>query len=171
MTLSFRIGLAYALAMPITLWALLAETSRSFTIYRTAEVADRQNASANALIMGVYNILIERQFINSALMAEKPASASDLQNIQDYRRPAIAKINSAFAELQRQEFPGKDKLVNEFIAARDKANVYRAKSDDAIKRSKADRDPDVVKNTYGVLSAYVEAAQKLWTTSGSKPAR
>ena len=126
------------------------------------------------LIMGVYNILIERQFINNALMAENPAGAGDLKNIQDYRGPAVAKIDAAFAELLRQDFPNKDKLVSEFNAAREKASAYRAKSDNEIKVRKADRDPDVVKNTYAVMSAYVESAQKLWTgvmnnTSGLDP--
>ena len=172
--ISTRIGLAFALAMPITIWALYAETNRSLTLYRTAEVADRQNASANALIAGVYNILIERQFINNALQAANPASAADLKNIKDYRDPAVAKIDAAFRDLLTQDFPNKEALVSEFNAARDKANAYRAKSDNDIKQPKDRRDPDVVKNTYAVMSAYVETAQKLWNgvlsnTSGLNP--
>ena len=172
--ISTRIGLAFALAMPITIWALLAETNRSLHLYRTAEIADRQNASANALIAGVYNILIERQFVNNALQAAQPASAADLKNIQDYRVPAIAKIDAAFNDLLAQDFPNKDALVAEFKAARDKAYAYRAKADNDIKLPKDKRDPDVVKNCYAVMSVYVETAQKLWNgvlsnTSGLDP--
>src|SRR3954462_6178606 len=70
--ISTRIALAFALAMPITAYALATEFQRSLNLYRTAEVADRQNAAANALIGGVYNILIERQYINNALQNAQP---------------------------------------------------------------------------------------------------
>ena len=108
------------------------------------------------------------------LQQKTPTGAGDLKNIQDYRGPAVAKIDAAFAELLRQDFPNKDRLISEFNAAREKASAYRAKSDNEIKVRKADRDPDVVKNTYAVMSAYVESAQKLWTgvmnnTSGLDP--
>src|SRR6266852_3901866 len=115
--ISTRIALSFALVIPITVWALVAQSSNSWRIYRTAEIADRQNASANALILGVYEILIERQFINNALQAAQPASAGDLQNIKTYRVPAKAKIDAAFAELQTQEFSGKSALIAEFTAA------------------------------------------------------
>ena len=160
--ISTRIGLAFALAMPITIWALYAETSRSLNLYRTAEVADRQNAAANALISGVYEILIERQHVNNTLQAAEPARQDDLNNIQKHRVPAVKKIDAAFADLVTQDFPNKDQLVAEFNAARDKANSYRSKSDAAIKLPKTQRDADTVKNSYAVLSAFVETAQKLW---------
>jgi methyl-accepting chemotaxis protein len=161
-SISTRIALAFALIIPIAIWALSTELHRSWNVYRTAEIADRQNAAANALIMGVYEILIERQYVNSALQAEKPAGAEDLKNIDTYRAPAKSKINAAVAALLTQDFPNKEKLIAEFNAARDKADSYRAKSDEAIKLRKADRDADVVKNAYAVLSAYVVTAQKVW---------
>ena len=160
--ISTRIALAFAFAIPITIWALLAETNRSWNLYRTAEIADRQNAAANALILGVYEILIERQYVNNALQAAQPAGADDLKNIQMYRAPAISKIDAAFADLLTQEFTNKAALVAEFNAARDKANLYRNKSDAAIKLVKVDRDADTVKNTYAILSAFVDTAQTLW---------
>jgi methyl-accepting chemotaxis protein len=161
-SISTRIALAFALIIPIAIWALSTELHRSWNVYRTAEIADRQNAAANALIMGVYEILIERQYVNSALQAEKPATPEDLKNIDTYRAPAKAKINAAVAALLTQDFPNKAKLIAEFNAAREKADSYRAKSDEAIKLAKADRDVDVVKNAYSVLSAYVVTAQKVW---------
>ena len=157
-----KIGLAFALIIPIAIWALSTELHRSWNVYRTAEIADRQNAAANALILGVYEILIERQYVNSALSADKAASADDLKNIDTYRTPAKSKIDAAIAALEKQDFPNKPALLAEFNAARDKANLFRSKSDEAIKQNKADRDADVVKNTYSVLSAFVVTAQKVW---------
>ena len=161
-SISTRIALAFALVVPIAVWALTAEINRSWNQYRTAETADRQNAAANALILGVYEILIERQYVNNALQAAAPANAGDLKNIQTYRAPAISKIDAAFTILLTQEFPNKTELVAEFNAARDKANLYRNKSDEAIKLAKADRDADTIKNTYTILSAFVTTSQKLW---------
>ena len=169
-----RIALSFALVIPIAMWALFAEASRSWQVYRTAEIADRQNASANALILGVYDVLIERQFINNALQGAEPAGPAALKNIKDNRTPAMAKIDAAFADLMTQDFTGKDALVAEFTAARDKANQYRNKSDAAIAQAAPQRDADVVKNTYAVMSSFVETAQKLWNgvlgnTSGLDP--
>ena len=84
-SISTKIGCAFALVIPIAIWALSTEMNRSWNVYRTAEVADQQNAAANALITGVYNILIERQYVNSALQAAEPANAEDIKNIQTYR--------------------------------------------------------------------------------------
>ena len=161
-SISAKIALAFALIIPIAIWALSTELHRSWNVYRTAEIADRQNAAANALIMGVYEILIERQYVNSALGADKIAGADDLKNIDTYRAPAKAKIDAAIASLLTQDFPNKAELMAEFNAARDKANLYRDKSDQAIKQNKASRDADVVKNAYSVLSAFVVTAQKVW---------
>ncbi len=161
-SISAKIALAFALIMPIAVWALSTELHRSWNVYRTAEIADRQNAAANALILGVYEILIERQYVNSALGADKIAGADDLKNIDTHRAPAKAKIDAAIAALAKQDFPNKAALFAEFNAARDKANLYRSKSDEAIKQNKADRDADVVKNSYSVLSAFVVTAQKVW---------
>jgi len=172
--ISTRIALAFAFAMPIMIWALFAEINRSWHLYRTAEIADRQNAAANALISGVYEILIERQYVNNALQAAQPAGAGDLKNIQTHRVPAATKIDAAYADLLAQDFPNKAALVAEFNAAREKANLYRGKSDAAIKLAKPERDADTVKNSYSVLSAFVVTAQKLWNsvlsnTSGLDP--
>jgi methyl-accepting chemotaxis protein len=161
-SISTKIGCAFALVIPIAIWALSTEMNRSWNVYRTAEVADQQNAAANALITGVYNILIERQYVNSALQAVEPANAEDIKNIQTYRVPAKIKIDAAIAKLLTQEFPNKAELIAEFNAARNKADQYRARSDDDIKKAKADRDPDTVKNSYAVLSAFVVTAQKVW---------
>lgn len=161
-SISAKIALAFAFIIPIAIWALSTELHRSWNVYRTADVADRQNAAANALIMGVYEILIERQYVNNALQAAQPANAGDLKNIETYRAPARSKIDAAYDVLLTQDFPNKAELVAEFNAARDKANLYRSKSDEAIKLAKADRDADAVKNSYAVLSAFVGTAQKLW---------
>ncbi len=161
-SISTKIALAFALIMPITIWALSTQLHSAWTIYRTAQIADRQNAAANALILGVYEILIERQYVNSALGADKIAGADDLKNIETHRAPAKAKIDAAIASLLTQDFPKKTELMAEFNAARDKANLYRSKSDEAIKQNKASRDADVVKNSYAVLSAFVVTAQKVW---------
>jgi methyl-accepting chemotaxis protein len=169
-----RIALSFALVIPIAMWALFAESGRSWQLYRTAEIADTQNASANALILGVYDVLIERQFTNNALQGAQPAAAAELKNITDNRKPAMAKIDAAFADLMTQDFAGKEALVAEFTAARDKTNLYRSKADAAIAQPAAQRDADVVKNTYAIMSAFVETAQKLWNgvlanTSGLDP--
>src|SRR6476619_5262551 len=75
--ISARIGIAFALALPITFWALGSNTFEALENYRRADVITRQNTAANALIAGVYEILIERQYVNNALQAAGPATSQD----------------------------------------------------------------------------------------------
>src|SRR4030095_16493021 len=126
------------------------------------ECVASQTPAANGLVAGVYEILIERQFVNNALNADGPVTADNLANIARYRNAARSKIEPAFADLDRYDFPKKAAAITEFKAALEKADLYRKKSDEAIKLPKAQRDPDVIKNTYPMLSAFVTTAQALW---------
>ncbi|MBS0533809.1 MAG: HAMP domain-containing protein [Proteobacteria bacterium] len=161
-TISTRIAVTFALVVPIAVWALSAETYRSVELYNKAQMADRQNTAANALIMGVYDILIERAYVTSALQSASPASSELIKDIQNQRAGAKRKIDAAFDALLKEDFPRKSELVAEFNEARQQAEAYRKKSDEAITRAKADRDPDTIKNTVPALSHFVGTAQKLW---------
>ena len=160
--ISARIGIAFALALPITFWALGSNTFEAIENYRRADVVTRQNTAANALIAGVYEILIERQHVNNALQASDPATPDDFRNIEKHRTVARTKINAAHADLLTQDFPNKAAIVAEFKTALDKAEDIRRRSDQAIRLPKAQRDAEVVKSSYAVLSDFVVTAQKLW---------
>jgi methyl-accepting chemotaxis protein len=162
--LSTRIAIASALTLPIALWALGLQTKTALDDHRRAEIVTSQNTAANALIAGVYEILIERQFVNNALVANGPATSQDLTEIARYRNAARSKIEPAFADLLKYDFPKKAEAIAQFKAALEKADLYRKKSDEAIKLNKAQRDPDVIKNTYPTLSAFVGTAQDLWNS-------
>ena len=162
--LTTRIAIASALTLPIAFWALGVQTKTALDQRQRAEIVASQNTAANALIAGVYEILIERQFVNSALNADGPATAATLTEIARYRNAARSKIEPAFADLFKYDFPKKAAGIAEFKAALEKADLYRKKSDEAIKLNKAQRDLDVVKNTYAILSAFVGTAQDLWNS-------
>src|SRR5436189_28615 len=72
-----------------------------------AEIVASQNTAANGLIAGVYEILIERQFVNNALQADGPAPPATLTEIARYRNAARSKIEPAFADLDKYDFPKK----------------------------------------------------------------
>src|SRR5262245_33922596 len=104
---STRIAIAFAFALPITFWALGTQTWRAFDDYNRAEVVAKQNAAANVLIAGVYEILLERAATNNALQAASPATEADLKEIATRRGAARSKIDAAYADLVGQEFPNK----------------------------------------------------------------
>lgn len=160
--ISTRVAIASALGLPIAFWALGSQTLEAFDKYRRAETISSQNTAANGLIAGVYEILIERQYVNNALQAEAPASAADLASIAKYRNASRSKIEAAYADLLKHDFPNRAAAISQFKDALEKAESYRRKSDDAIKLPKSQRDPDVVKNTYPALSAFVTTSQSLW---------
>jgi methyl-accepting chemotaxis protein len=162
--LSTRIAIASALTLPIAFWALGLQTNTALDQRQRAEIVASQNTAANGLIAGVYEILIERQFVNNALQADGPATSQNLADIARYRDAARSKIESAFADLLKYDFPKKAEAIAQFKAALEKADLYRKKSDEAIKLNKAQRDPDVIKNTYPMLSDFVTTAQGLWNS-------
>ena len=153
---------ALALILPIFVWQLGKDAFQSFQTYRDISSLERQNAAANNLIAGVYEILMERLATNNALQAEQPADSATLTEIEKRRSVAVQKIGAALTDLGAQEFPNKVALLNELTAARDKANSYRTKADAAVKQSKGSRDADTVKNLFVSLSELSSTSQKVW---------
>ena len=153
---------AFALILPIFVWQLGKDAFQSFQRYQDISNLERQNAAANSLIAGVYEILMERLATNNALQAEQPADSAVLNEIEKRRSVAVQKISAAFADLSAQEFPNKAALLNELKAAREKADSYRVKADAAVKQSKSNRDADTVKNLFVSLSELSSTSQKVW---------
>jgi methyl-accepting chemotaxis protein len=165
---------ALALILPIFVWQLGKDAIQSFLTYRDISSLERQNAAANSLIAGVYEILLERLTTNNALQAEQPADSAVLNEIEKRRSAAVQKIGAAYADLSVQEFPNKAALLNELKAAREKAEGYRTKADAAVKQPKGSRDADTVKNLFVSLSELSATSQKVWgavlaNTSQSDP--
>jgi len=115
--ISTRVAIASALGLPIAFWALGSQTLEAFDNYRRAEIVSSQNKAANGLIAGVYEILIERQYVNNALQAEGLASAADLANIAKYRNVSRSKIDAAYADLLKHDFPNRAAAISQFWPA------------------------------------------------------
>jgi methyl-accepting chemotaxis protein len=165
---------ALALILPIFVWQLGKDAINSFQTYRDISNLERQNAAANNLIAGVYEILMERLATNNALQAEQLADSAVLTEIEKRRSVAVQKIGAAFNDLSAQEFPNKAALLTELKAATEKADSYRAKADAAVKQPKGNRDADTVKNLFVSLSELSSVSQKVWgavlaNTSQSDP--
>jgi methyl-accepting chemotaxis protein len=164
-SISSKLVIVFALFLPILVWQLGKDTIQSFRAYGDMKILDRQNAAANALIAGVYEILMERLATNNALLAEPPAGSDVIEAIGKRRSAAVAKISAAYADLSVQEFPNKAALLGDLKAAIDKANNYRAKADAAVKQAKAGRDADTVKNLFVSLSDLSVVSQKVWAAA------
>jgi len=161
-SISAKLVIVFVLILPIFVWQLGKDTIQSLRSYDDMKVLDHQNAAANTLIAGVYEILLERLETNNALLAEQPAGSDVLGAIEKNRSVAVAKISAAYADLSGLEFPNKASLLGELKAAIDKANTYRAKADAAMKQAKAGRDADTIKNLFVSLSDLSAMSQKVW---------
>jgi hypothetical protein len=120
-----KIALAFALMLPILVYELGKNAYEAVSSYRNVVMIDRQNAAANNLIAGVYEILMERLATNNALQAADPAGADVLKEIGVRRNAAVTKISAAFEDLTAQEFPDKTALIGGLKAAIDKATRSR----------------------------------------------
>jgi methyl-accepting chemotaxis protein len=161
-SISGKLVIVFALILPIFVWQLGKDTIQSLRSYDDMKVLDHQNAAANTLIAGVYEILLERLATNNALLNEQPASSDVLGAIEKNRSVAVAKVSAAYADLSGLEFPNKAGLLGELKAAIEKANSYRAKADAAVKQPKAGRDADTVKNLFVSLTDLSAVSQKVW---------
>jgi methyl-accepting chemotaxis protein len=166
-----RVTMAFAIILPIFIYALGTSTYDAVTSYRDAQTIHSQNAAANNLIAGVYEILMERLATNNALLAEQPAGGDVLKEIDVRRSVAVKKIGAAFEDLSAQDFPAKAMLLGELKGAIDKANGYRAKADAAVKQAKGARDADTVKNLFVSLSELSATSQKVWAAVLSNTSR
>ena len=166
-----RITMAFLVVLPILAYALGSATYDAITSHRDAGMIDRQNAAANNLIAGVYEILMERLATNNALLAEQPAGGDVLKEIDVRRSVAVKKIGAAFEDLSAQDFPAKAALLAELKGAIEKANGYRGKADAAVKQQKAARDADTVKNLFVALSELSTTSQKVWAAVLSNTSR
>jgi methyl-accepting chemotaxis protein len=158
-----KLVMAFILILPIFVWQLGKDAIQSFRSYDDIKVLDHQNAAANTLIGGAYEVLLERLETNNALLAEQPAGSDVLGAIEKNRSVAVAKISAAYRDLSGLEFPNKAGLLGELKAAIDKADSYRAKADAAVKQPKGSRDADTVKNLFVSLSDLSATSQKVWS--------
>jgi methyl-accepting chemotaxis protein len=166
-----RITMAFLIVLPILAYALGSVTYDAVSSYRDATMIDRQNAAANNLIAGVYEILMERLATNNGLQANDPAGGDVLKEIDVRRSAAVKKIGAAFEDLNAQDFPAKAALLAELKGAIEKANGYRSKADAALKQPKAARDADTMKNLFASLSDLSATSQKVWAAVLSNTSR
>jgi hypothetical protein len=81
-SISGKLVIVLVLILPIFVWQLGKDTIQSLRSYDDTKVLDRQNAAANTLIAGAYEILLERLETNNALLAEQPAGSDVLSAIE-----------------------------------------------------------------------------------------
>jgi methyl-accepting chemotaxis protein len=161
-SIGFKITVALAVLVPILIFQAGKGAFDAAVGYNTAVAVDRQNAAANLLIAGVYEVLMERLATNNALQADAPANATALDEIATRRAAAIAKMTAALKHLADEGFPNKASLLGELAATREKAMRYRDRADIALKQVKPDRDQDTVKNLFVTLTELSLVGQKVW---------
>jgi methyl-accepting chemotaxis protein len=130
--------------------------------YARATRLQTENAAANRLIAGVYEVLMERLYTNNALQAEQPVSTEVRKTIESARNVAVEKVSSGFAELRQRAFADQATLVEDLAAAIEAADGYRRRADQALGQPKAQRDPEVVNSFLPTMTALSKAGQKVW---------
>jgi methyl-accepting chemotaxis protein len=157
-----KLAIVAALILPILAWQIGKDTVASYQSYRNAGVLQSQNAAANNLIAGAYEILMERLAMNNALIAEGLADASALAEIEKRRSSAVQKIGGAYTALSAEDFPNKATLLSELKSVMDRANALRQRADAAMKQPKASRDGEMVKTLFSTMTELSATSQKVW---------
>src|SRR5882762_1194373 len=93
-----KLAIIFAVIVPILFWQAGQNALQSIQQYRETLVLQQlepQNVSANNLIAGVYEILMERLATNNGLLSNEPASPAVLTEIEKRRSVAVQKISAA----------------------------------------------------------------------------
>jgi methyl-accepting chemotaxis protein len=164
---SIKLGLVASIGGLVALLAidLARGTVDSWTRYRSAAHLEAVNAAGNRLIAGVFEVLMERLATSNALQTDATASADARREIEMRRKGASDGVGAGMELILPLSFPNKDALATELRSALAKAHDYRRRADEALTQPRAQRDPELVKNLIPVLSAFVKAAQDVWTAS------
>jgi len=151
----------------IGLTALLA-----FSLGQAALEAKRQldqaergldfDKAANALLVAIEQSTVERGLMQSAILANGPASAESLAAIASAQTRIAEKLDAALATVATLQFGGQNTLLTETRQALDEVKKLRAIAGSALTQPRDQRPQALVRGWYDAASTGVQRLQALW---------
>jgi methyl-accepting chemotaxis protein len=140
----------------------VTNTVTEWRSFRSTGAAAEVNAAADAILVAIERMTLERGLTNTALNGETPAAAAPTDAIKARRaemRKAMAAGWPAMAQLSYLVEEGTIRKAEAAVAAID---ALRERADQAIQRPRAERDASVQQQWYATLTQGIEAITDVW---------
>ena len=140
----------------------VTNTVTEWRSFRSTGAAAEVNAAADAILVAIERMTLERGLTNTALNGETPAAAAPTGAIKARRaemRKAMAAGWPAMAQLSYLVEEGTIRKAEAAVAAID---ALRERADQAIQRPRAERDASVQQQWYATLTQGIEAITDVW---------
>jgi methyl-accepting chemotaxis protein len=151
-------GLLGALLMALA----TANTYSEWKNYRTTQDAAEVNAAADALLVAVERLTLERGLTNTALNSDAASAAPSIDAINARRQEMQKAMATAWPVLSQLGYLADDGLLKKADAAVAAIGNLRQQADQMIARPKAERDGSVQKQWYPTLTHGIEALSQVW---------
>jgi methyl-accepting chemotaxis protein len=133
--------------------------------YNDAETLKATNALGNHLIGGIYSLVRERLATNDALHENAPITADVRRQIYFWRKSAEDGMNTSLSYIFSDKHSKRTPRIDETQNAQKKANEVRERADKMLAVPKARRDQDLLNNYLPTMTAWVNAALKVWVST------
>jgi methyl-accepting chemotaxis protein len=130
--------------------------------YQSMRALRAMNADGNRLVDGIYGLLRERLATNNALHENGPIAGGAREQIDFWRRTSEDNINSSLAGVFSNAYPNKSATIDFAKTAQATAREARERADKMLAMPKAQRDRDFLDNYPAIMTAWVEAATRVW---------
>jgi methyl-accepting chemotaxis protein len=148
-------------------FAIMSATKEWRTHDATRHAA-QVNTAADALLVSIERLTLERGLTNTALNGENPATAEAVAAIGARRGQMRASRATAWPVLSGLEYLATDGLVRKASDAVAAIDALRERADQAIAQPRAARDPSVQQQWYATLTRGIEALTDVWQAASQR---
>ena len=140
----------------------VTNTNTEWRNYRAIEAAAEVNAAADAILVAIERMTLERGLTNTALNGEAPAAAGPAEAIKTRRAEMRKAMAAGWPVMARLPYLLEDGSVRKAEAAVAAIDALRERADQAIQRPRAERDASVQQHWYATLTQGIEALTDAW---------
>jgi methyl-accepting chemotaxis protein len=130
--------------------------------YNAVQTLRATNAAGNRLIDGIYSLVRERLTTNDALHENAPITTDIRGQIDSWRKSTEDNVNASLPHIFSGEYANKKAIIEEVQNARKTANEFRERADKMLAVPKIRRDQDLLNGYLPIMTAWVNAALKVW---------
>ena len=139
-----------------------ASTYSEWKNVRATQEAAEVNAAADALLVAIERLTLERGLTNTALNNETAVAAAAGDAIKSRRRDMQKAMATGWPVLSQLGYLAEGDLIKKAAAAVAAIDDLRQKADQMIARPKAERDGAVQKEWYPTLTRGIQALSQVW---------
>ena len=139
-----------------------ASTYSEWKNFRATQDALEVNAAADALLVAIERLTLERGLTNTALNNDAVVAAAAGDAIKARRQEMQKAFASAWPVLAQLGYLAEDDLIKKAAAAVAAIDALRQKADQMIAQPKAERDGAIQQQWYPTITRGIEALSQVW---------